>query len=142
MNRGVFFSAGSDESPGAARALRVLVVDDNRDQVLTLMALLREEGYETRGAYNGKDALAAFGEFDPDVVLADIGMPGMTGWDLARQVRPHPGGQRPVLIAMSGQYQKSADKLLAQMAGFKHYLMKPCDPNELFALLKALPLPR
>jgi CheY-like chemotaxis protein len=126
MDKGGFFSG----------AVRVLVVDDNHDQVLILMALLREEGYETRGAYDGKAALAAIAEFDPDVVVADIGMPGMTGWELARQVRPQPGGQRPLLIAMSGEYQKSADKLLAQMAGFKHYLMKPCDPGELLKLLR------
>ena len=135
MTSGLFFSSVSDESSRAPRALRVLIVDDERDLVLTLMALLRDEGYETKGVYSGKDALAAIADFDPDAVLVDIAMPGMTGWDVARQIRRFHPGDRPRLIALSGQYTQGADKILAQMTGFDGYLIKPCDPKVLVALL-------
>ena len=116
------------------RALRVLVADDERDTVTTLAALLREEGYEVRSAQNGREAIAVVAEFDPDVAILDIAMPGMTGWDVARAVRKG-DEDRPLLIAISGQYVKGADKALAQMTGFNYYLVKPCDPNVLLTLL-------
>jgi len=114
------------------------VVDDERDTVVTLMAILRHEGFETRGVHDGKSALAAIAEFDPDVVIADISMPGMTGWDVAREVRKVGNQERPLLIAVSGIYVKAADRALAQMVGYKHFLPKPCDPRELLSLLAPL----
>ena len=74
-------------------------------------------------------------EFDPDVVLLDIGLPGRNGWDVARQIREQIPGKRPMLICITGQYTKGADKILAEMAGFDYYLVKPTDPKVLFALL-------
>ena len=135
MTSGLFFSSESDEPSRAQRALRVLIADDERDIVLTLMAILRDEGYETKGVYSGKDVLAAVAEFDPDAVLLDIAMPGMTGWDVARQIRRLHPGDRPRLVALSGQYTQGADKILAQMTGFDGYLTKPCDPKVIVALL-------
>jgi len=82
--------------------------------------------------------LAAFVEFDHDVAIIDIAMPGMTGWDVARTVRKLHDGTRPLLIACSGHYTKGSDKALAQLVGFSHCLPKPCDPGELLALLKPL----
>jgi two-component system CheB/CheR fusion protein len=115
----------------------VVVADDERDTVMTLTALLREDGYEVRWVLNGRDAVGVIEEFDPDVAILDIAMPGMTGWDVARAVRKG-DSDRPLLIAISGQYTKGADKALAQMAGFNHYLCKPCDPNVLMDLLAHL----
>ena len=115
-----------------------MVVDDEPDTVITLLELLRSEGYEAEGFGSGKAALEKLAAFDPDVIISDIGMPHLTGWDVARVVRKRMGTRRPVLVAISGQYTKGADKLLAQMKGFNYYLVKPCDPNELLSLLGPL----
>jgi len=134
-------SVAPGASPDEARAqhpLRVLIADDERDFVLTFMAILRDEGFEVKGVHNGRDALAAIAEFDPDAAVIDIQMPGMTGWDVARAIRKVGDEARPVLIGCSGRYVQGADKALAQMAGFRHFLPKPCDPKELVALLKTL----
>src|SRR5438132_8468026 len=101
---------------------RVLVVDDNRDIVLTTMALLRLEGHESKPCYDGSEVYDCVREFDPDVVLLDIGLPGRNGWDVARQIREQIPGKRPMLICITGQYTKGADKILAEMAGFDYYL--------------------
>src|ERR1051325_9628599 len=71
----------------APRSLRILVVDDDRDAVLSVMMLLREEGHEARGLHNGNDVMAALRDFEADVVLLDIGLPDRNGYDVARQVR-------------------------------------------------------
>ena len=118
------------------RALRVLVADDERDTVLTLIELLREEGHEAHGVHDGTAVMPAIREFDPDVVLLDISMPGMNGWDVARQVRQVCGRERPLLIAISGVYKQSADQILGKLAGFNYYLAKPYDPSVLLTLLR------
>ena len=138
VNSDVGTNSGGALQP-AARALRVLVVDDDRDTVLTLMALLREEGHEAQGVYDGRQALQATRDFDADAVIMDIAMPQLTGWDTARQMRETIGETRPLLIALSGQYTKGADRVLSQLAGFDYYLTKPCDPNVLLALLTKKP---
>src|SRR3954468_18543315 len=124
------------------RQLRVVVVDDEPDTVMTLLALLRDEGYNADGFASGKAALEAVRKLDPDVIISDIAMPAPNGWDLAREVRRLKGdGPRPLMIAISGIYVKSADRILAQMAGFNYFLAKPCDPQVLMALVeKASPL--
>ena len=134
MTQGLYFS-GISERSGAPRALRVLIVDDERDTVLTLSEILRDAGHDTKGIYAAKDTLNAIEEFDPDVVLLDLSMPGMTGWDVAREIRRLYKGERPLLIAISGHYTKGADRILDKMAGFRHYLAKPCDPDALTTLL-------
>jgi two-component system CheB/CheR fusion protein len=118
--------------------VRILIADDDRDTVLSLSAILRDEGYETIGVYNGADALAALDEFEPEVVILDIAMPGMNGWDVARQIRNTRGSKAPLLIAISGQYTKSVDRLISDIAGFNHYYVKPCDPNALLPVLTRL----
>jgi two-component system CheB/CheR fusion protein len=118
------------------RALRVLVADDEHDTVLTLIELLREEGHEAHGVHDGAAVLPALREFDPDVVLLDIAMPGMTGWDVARKIRQVCGQDRPLLIAISGVYKQSADQILGKLAGFNYYLAKPYDPSVLMTLLR------
>jgi DNA-binding response OmpR family regulator len=128
-----------DTEPGAQRlrrALRVLVADDEPDTVLTLIELLRQEGHEAHGVREGGAVMPAIREFDPDVVLLDISMPDMTGWDVARKVRQVCGQERPLLIAISGVYKQSADQILGKLAGFNYYLAKPYDPSVLIALLR------
>ena len=113
----------------------MLIVDDERDTVLTLMELLRDEGHETRGLYKGTDVMAAMAAFDPDVVLLDIAMPERSGWEVAREIRQSCGLTRPLLIAISGVYKQAADQILGTLAGFNHYLAKPYDPSVLLKLL-------
>jgi DNA-binding response OmpR family regulator len=118
------------------RILRVLVADDEPDTVLTLMELLREEGHEAHGVHDGVSVMPAVREFDPDVVLLDISLPGMSGWDVARTIRQVCGQERPLLIAISGVYKESADQILGKLAGFNYYLAKPYDPSVLLTLLR------
>ena len=102
------------------------------------MALLRDQGYEVKGAHNGRDALAALAEFEPHALICDIAMPDVSGWDIARAVREVRAGarnDRPLLIAMSGIFNKGADRILAEIAGFNYFLPKPFDPNVLLRLL-------
>jgi DNA-binding response OmpR family regulator len=130
--------AATDRSPIPSHArLRVLVVDDNEDTVITLMLLLEDEGHEVRGVHDGKEALVEFAEFDPDVVIVDIGLPKANGWEVARAVRKMSEGARPLMIGISGQYTKSADRVLSEMSGFNYFLTKPFDPNALMALVVA-----
>jgi len=117
------------------RKLRVLVVDDNRDEVLTLMEIVRDEGHEARGIYGGRDVLDAVREFQPDVVLLDIGLPDRNGYDVARKIVQQYEDKRPRLVAVTG-WKKSSDRMLAQMAGFDHHIAKPYDPAEIVAQLK------
>ena len=123
--------------------LRIVVVEDNRDDVLILTALLRAEGHHTKACYKGSEALDCIKEFDADVVVLDIGLPGGTsGWEVARQIRAHIPGMRPMIIGVTGQYTKGADKILSEMNGFDYYLLKPADPKVLFALLAQARHPR
>jgi CheY-like chemotaxis protein len=118
------------------RKLRILVVDDNPDSVITLAAVLRDEGHDVRSAYDGSQALAAAREFQPEAVLLDIAMPGgVSGWEVARLLRKSSGdASRPLIIAISAKYKQPPEK----MALCNHFLTKPYDPNFLLALL--LPL--
>ena len=117
--------------------MRILVADDERDQVATLALLLADEGHEVRAVYRGADVLRMVRDFDPDIALIDIGMPGMTGYDVAREIRQVFGGTRPLLIAVTG-WKQSSDRILARLAGFDHHLAKPFDPNLLLELIKPL----
>jgi CheY-like chemotaxis protein len=127
---------GAASPQAGRRALRVLVADDEPDTVLTLVELLREEGHDAQGVEDGTEVLPALREFDPDVVLLDISMPGMSGWDVARKIRQLCGQERPLLIAISGVYKEAADQILGKMAGFNYYLAKPYDPSVLITLLR------
>lgn len=138
MPQAVYASSGSASRAAAARSLRVLVLDDELDTVTTLLALLLDEGYIAEGFASGRAALYALHKFDPDVVISDIAMPYPNGWDVGRGVRLRMGDKRPMLIAISGQYAKAADMVLAQINGFNHCLTKPCDPTVLLALIAPL----
>ena len=116
---------------------RILVADDDEDAVLSLTLLLREEGYAVRGVYRGSEVLQAVFNFAPDVVLLDIGMPQMTGYDVARTLRERYGSARPALIAVTGRSGKT-DRQQALAAGFEHHVTKPYEPRALLALLAQL----
>jgi two-component system, OmpR family, response regulator len=128
-------SFGQTGSTPPERPLRVVVVDDNRDIVLTMTALLREEGHETKACYSGEPVLDCVIAFEADVVLLDIGLPGISGWEVARQIRTRIPGKRPMIIGLSGQFTQGADRVLAEISGFDHYLVKPADPAVLLGLL-------
>ena len=117
-----------------SRHLRVLVVDDDPDTVKTLVELVRNEGYEARGHASGEAALRALQEFMPDVVISDIAMPDVNGWELAREVRKRMG-KETTLIALTGRFTQDSAKVLAQICGFNHYLLKSSDPKVLLELI-------
>ena len=123
--------------PRPRRRLRVLIADDERDHVTTLAAILNDEGHDVREVYRGNEVLRMIADFDPDVALVDIGMPGMTGYDVAREVREHYGKARPLLIAVTG-WKKPSDRILAQLAGFDHHVPKPFEAQQLLLLLEPL----
>lgn len=115
-------------------SLRVLVVDDEPDTVNTLLNLLREEGYEARGHASGQAALQALHDFMPDVIVSDIAMPDVNGWELAREIRQRMG-KHPTLIAMTGRFTQTSAQVLARICGFNHYLTKSGDPKVLLELI-------
>lgn len=117
--------------------MRILVADDDRDAVLVLTTLLEDEGYQVRGVHHGTEVLDAVFNFAPDVVLLDIGMPKITGYEAARRLRLRYGNDCPVLIAITG-WKQASDKILASLAGFDHHVAKPYEPAQLIELLAKL----
>jgi two-component system CheB/CheR fusion protein len=114
-------------------ALHVLVVDDSADMVKSLARILQSEGHDVRTALDGPTALAAAHEFHPEVVLLDIGMPGMDGYEVARRLRES-GDLPAMLVAVTG-FGQEEDQRRSKAAGFDLHLVKPVDPgslNELF----------
>ena len=79
----------------------MLIVDDERDTVVTLSTLLADEGYQVRGVYKGRDALDAMRDFDPSIVLIDLALPDMSGWEVARQIRIRYGDERHKLVSIT-----------------------------------------
>ena len=113
---------------------RVLVVDDNKDSAESLAMLLEIMGNDIRTAHHGIDALAAAQDFLPDVVLLDIGMPRLNGYDVARRMRAEPWGKDMMLVAVTG-WGLEEDRRRSQEAGFDAHIVKPVDPNVLTDLL-------
>ena len=120
-------------APGV-QPLRVLIADDDRDGTATLMMLLELEGYVVRAVHSGQEALDQAREFKPDVILLDIGMPKITGYEAARRLRQRYADECPVLIAITG-WKQASDKILASLAGFDHHVAKPYEPAALISLL-------
>jgi CheY-like chemotaxis protein len=109
---------------------RVLVVDDNSDAAESTAAFLRLEGHEVKTVHDGTEALAAVKVFDPHVVVLDIGLPGLDGYAVARQMRGHGDTSHALLIALTG-YGKKEDRDKAFDAGFDYHFRKPADPREI-----------
>lgn len=118
--------------------LRILIADDDRDTAMTLAVILRDEGHEVQTVLRGDEALEVCRLFRPDVVIADINLPGESGYAIARELHQRHRELAPLLIAISGKWTKTSDRLLGQAVGFDHYLLKPCDPNELLPLIEPL----
>ena len=133
--------AAPASTPWAQRpdSVKVLVVDDNVDLVSMLHATLRYRGYEVRSVYTGPDGLKTAQEWGPDVVLLDIGLPGLDGYEVARRLRsdPAPAQSGVILIAITG-YGRDSDIALAREAGFDAHLVKPLDFEELERLVTSL----
>ena len=118
------------------RPLRILIADDDPDSVTALKLLLNDEGHDVIGLSKGADVMRKVEEFKPEVVVLDIAMPDVSGYELAKEIRKRYGQITPLLIAITGRYKQASDRMLGQIVGFDHYLLKPYEPNELLALLR------
>ncbi len=121
-------------APGEPGARRLLVVDDNRDAAESMADLAAQWGYEVQSAYDGTEALRIARSFHPSTVFLDIGMPGMDGYAVARELRQMPELQGTLLVAMTG-YGQEEDVRRSREAGFDHHLVKPIDFADLTTLL-------
>jgi signal transduction histidine kinase len=119
---------------GKSAPRRVLVVDDNRDAADSLSLLLKLQGHEVHTAYDGLEAVAAAEKLTPDVILLDIGLPGLDGYETARRIREQQGLNGSLLVALTGWGQER-DRLDAKEAGFDLHLVKPIDAAALNGLL-------
>jgi CheY-like chemotaxis protein len=135
-------STVDDAAPNAGEVLnllkrRILVVDDNEDAAEMLALMLEQAGYDTNQANDGPSAVAAVDAFTPDIVILDIGLPGMNGYDVARTLRGKQGKHHLELIALTG-WGSSEDKQKALDAGFDVHLTKPVDADQLYRILAEL----
>jgi PAS domain S-box-containing protein len=117
---------------------RLLIVDDRKDNADGLAMLLKMMGHEVQTAYDGEEAVVAAAQFKPEVVLLDIGMPGLDGYETCRHIRRQPGGKEVYLIALTG-WGKTDDRRRTEEAGFDYHMVKPVDPDTLVKLLASLP---
>jgi CheY-like chemotaxis protein len=113
---------------------RVLVVDDNHDAADSLAMLIKLDGHEVEVVYSGADALSAFERRPADVVVLDIGLPGMDGYEVAERLRGLAGDRSVTLIALTG-YGQDKDRARSQDSGFNHHLVKPVEYDSLRGLL-------
>jgi PAS domain S-box-containing protein len=119
---------------GAHGSARVLVVEDHPDIAESMMMLMEVLGHRVQVVHDGESALGIAQASPPDVILVDIGLPGIDGYEVARRVRQHPALQRVVLVALTG-YGCEGDRQRALASGFDHHLVKPVDPDALQALV-------
>lgn len=120
---------------------RILVVDDNHDSADSLAALLSLTGHEAHTAHDGEHAISEAAKLRPDVILLDIGLPRLDGYDTCRRIREQPWGERMTIIALTGWGQEE-DRRLSRDAGFDGHLVKPVDHAALNTLLSARASPR
>ncbi|MBC7499871.1 MAG: response regulator [Herminiimonas sp.] len=118
------------DNKATAHDFRVLLIDDNEDANESMAALLELLGYQVRTATDGEAALRVASEFEPQLILSDIGLPGMDGYQLAPALRKA-AGDRKVIIAAATGYGHASDRLRSQAAGFDHHLVKPLDADTL-----------
>ena len=133
-------AAGRAASPPEAagkRSLRILLVDDNRDAVESTCMLLRHWGHDVEAANDGAGALEAVARDRPDIVLLDIGLPGIDGYEVARRIRASEAGADTALVAMTG-YGQAEDRRRSSEAGFTMHLVKPVEPAALRMVLAQL----
>jgi CheY-like chemotaxis protein/two-component sensor histidine kinase len=123
---------------GSKPGHRILLADDNRDALDSLATLLQCDGHEVHTAGDGAEALEVAEQCRPDVVLLDIGMPKLDGYEVARRIRAEPWGKAAVLIALTG-WGQDEDRRRSREVGFDSHLVKPLDPDALSSLLQRLP---
>jgi PAS domain S-box-containing protein len=128
-------AAGPCPAPAPPGQARILVVDDNIDAAETLATLLRLSGHDVRTAYDGLAALETTSRFNPEIVLLDIGLPGMDGYEVARELRDRRKADGLLLVALTG-YGQAEDRRLSREAGFDFHLVKPVDPDALEQLIR------
>ena len=124
-------------APTAAAPLRILIVDDNRPTVETLTILLDSLGNTTHAAYDGLEAVRLAEALRPDVILLDIGLPKIDGYEVCRRIRQHDWGRTTLVFALTGLGYDEASEL-SKSAGFDMHLVKPVDPEALEKLLAGL----
>ena len=117
-----------------SRPRRVLLIDDNVDAAESLAQLLALSGHEARTAMDGAAGLRAVVDFKPEVVFCDLGLPGMSGYEVAKSLRSLPGGRELVLVALTG-YGQPSDREKTAQAGFDAHLVKPVDPSVIESFL-------
>jgi CheY-like chemotaxis protein len=127
-------SQAEPAKPGSAAPLRILVADDNRDSAESLALLLAAMGHEVRTELDGERAVETAEAFLPQVVLLDLGMPRLDGYEAARRIRALPGGRDVVLIAQTG-WSQPEDRRRSQEAGFDYHVVKPIPSGSLEKLL-------
>ena len=114
--------------------MTVMVVDDLEDAAETLALLVQMHGHRATVARTGEEALELAAKAPPDVVLLDLALPGLDGWEVARRLRGRSAGKRPLLIAVTGRGEE-ADRHRSAEAGIGLHLLKPVDPEELMGVL-------
>jgi CheY-like chemotaxis protein len=127
------------ETSSTTIARRVLVVDDNRDAAESLAILLKLGGHETYVAHDGLEAVEKAAQLSPDIILLDIGLPKINGFEAARRIRQLSQGKRLVLVALTG-WAQDADRQKSREAGFNAHIVKPVDPDILANLLREFPV--
>lgn len=127
--------ADAPASPPAA-GRRILIVDDNRDAAASLAMLLQLTGNHTQTAFDGPAALEVAASFKPEIVLLDIGLPGLNGYEVARRMRQEPWGKEAKLVAVTGWGQLE-DRQRSKEAGFDAHMVKPVDHDLLAKILAA-----
>jgi CheY-like chemotaxis protein len=125
----------TNNHPLLATGARVLVVDDYPDSAETASMLLTLHGYECRTATTGQEALEQAAVFEPDIVLLDIGLPDITGYEVARLLRAR-AGDRPLYLAAVTGWGQPADQAKALAAGFDHHVTKPADLRKLAMIVR------
>lgn len=126
-------------TPAAAQKLRILVVDDNQASAKTMGWTVEAIGHEAKLAHDGPSAIAVAREYAPHVILLDIGLPGMNGYEVCAAMRADPAFARTIFIAQTGWGQEE-HRRRAREAGFHYHLVKPVDMDALETLLKTLPV--
>jgi CheY-like chemotaxis protein len=137
-SHGDCLEAADPAPPEAAGSRRIMIVEDQRDAAEMLAMLLTAQAHEVQIAADGHAALQSVGQFRPDVMLIDIGLPGMSGYDLAERIRRDPSLGHVLLVALTG-YGGPDDRTRALESGFDHHVVKPIDEGALEELLRITP---
>ena len=134
----------TNKKSAPARRLSILIADDDVDTVLTLAAIVRDDGHVVHTCANANIVIEAIERYQPDVCILDIVMPGRTGFSIVREVLGMKLAKRPILIALTGVFTKPSDEIVARTAGFDHFVRKGDAPDILLGLISEVadrPLP-